>query len=99
MIYKDYIALIESLGLKRVHSTAKYMDKIVCMFWFEPGSNVCSSDEIQFWKGKFDIIKNNNIIFVTEDIEEAKLAIYKRIEEIKAEQVNDRLKTMEVDFD
>lgn len=94
MIYKDYIALVESLGLKRNHSTAKYMDKIVCMFWFVPGSNVCNSDEIQFWKGKFNIIKNDTIIFVTEDIEKDKIAIYKRIEEIKAEQVNDKLKTM-----
>lgn len=99
MIYKDYIALVESLGLKRDDSTAKYMDKIVCMFWFEPGSNIYNSGEIKMWKGKFNIIKNNTIIFVTEDIEEAKLAIYKRIEEIKAEQVNDKLKTMEVDFD
>lgn len=99
MIYKDFIALIDSLGLKRVHSTAKYMDKIVCMFWFVPDNNMHSSDEIQLWKGKFNIIKNDTIIFVTEDIEEAKLAIYKRIEEIKAEQVNDKLKTMEDDFD
>lgn len=90
MTYKEYIQLTENLGLERKHACCYYMHHGVCIFWFDISSNDT---------GIVKLINDTEIVKESTDKEQIRAYIAKRIEDIKTIKVDNKLKTMEQDFE
>ncbi len=98
MTYKEYVKLTENLGLERKNATCFYMDYCVCFFWFDNAS-IMEDTELLNHAGFVTLIKNQETVIESTDKEQIIDFITKRIEEIKAIKVDNKLKTMGQDFE
>ena len=96
MIYSDYIKLTENFGLERKHACCYYMGHGVCIFWFD-NSNKHSTDMLNR-TGFVKMMNDTEIVNESTDKEQIRDFIIKRIEDIKAIIVDNKLKTIEQDF-
>lgn len=98
MTYKEYVKLTENLGLERKNVICFYMGYCVCIFWFDNAS-IMEDTELLNHAGFVKLIKNQEIVKESTDKEQIRDFILKQIEGIKAIKVDNKLKTMEQDFE
>ena len=96
MIYREYIKLTENLCLERKNASCYYMGHEVCIFWFY-NSNKHSTDMLNR-TGFVKMMNDTEIVNESTDKEQIRDFIIKRIEDIKAIIVDNKLKTIEQDF-
>lgn len=99
MTYREYIRLTENFGLERNHTSCYYMSHGVCIFWFDNSTAIMDEPELLNHTGIVYLIDDNEIVDKSADKEQIIAYIIKRIEDIKAIKVDDKLKTMEQDFE
>lgn len=99
MTYREYIKLSENFGLERKHACCYYMGHGVCIFWFDNASAIMDSAELLNHTGIVKMVNDSEIVNESTDKEIIRALIIKRIEEIKAIKVDNKLKTMEKDFE
>ena len=99
MIYREYIELLKEFNLKREEVMGYYMDRPVCMFWFDISNHIVPHSQIKEHTGSIKIVNDSEIVKVSTDIQEARESIGERMKEIKADQIIDKLKNMRGDFD
>ena len=75
------------------------MNHGVCIFWFDNSTAIMDEPELLNHTGIVYLINDEQITDKSDDKEQIKAYIIKRIEEIKAIKVDDKLKTMEQDFE
>lgn len=97
MTYREYIKLTENFGFERKNICCYYMGHMVCIFWFDNSSydeqDILNSNVI------VKIVNDYKVVNESTDKEQIKNFIIKRIEDIKAIIVDNKLKTMEKDFE
>lgn len=98
MTYKEYVKLTENLGLERKNATCFYMGYCVCIFWFDNVS-IMEDTIMPNHDGFVKLIKNQETVIESTDKEQIRDFILKQIEDIKAIKVDNKLKTMEQDFE
>lgn len=99
MTYREYIKLTENFGLERNTATCFYMGHSVCIFWFDNITSIIYDDqELLNHTGIVKMVNDSEIVKESTDKEQIRDFIIKRIEEIKAYKVDEKLKTMEKDF-
>lgn len=98
MTYREYIKLTENFGLERKHACCYYMGHGVCIFWFDNSSYIDEQDILNS-NGIVKIVNDYKVVNESTDKEQIKNFIIKRIEDIKAIMVDNKLKTMEKDFE
>jgi len=99
MTYREYLKLTENLGLERNHTCCYYMHRGVCIFWFDNSTAIMDEAELLNHTGKVYMINDEEIVNESTDQKQIKDYIIKRMEDIKAIKVDDKLKTMEQDFE
>ena len=99
MTYREYLKLTENLGLERNHTCCYYMKRGVCIFWFDNSTAIMDESELLNHTGKVYMINDEEIVNESTDQEQIRYYITKRMEDIKAIKVDDKLKTMEQDFE
>lgn len=99
MIYSEYLNLLKELSLERSEVMGYYMDRPVCMFWFDITNNIVPHSQVKGQTGCIKIVNDTEIIKVSTDIQEARESIGERMKEIKADKIIDKLKNMRGDFD
>lgn len=98
MTYRDYIKLAENLGLERKFACCYYMGHCICIFWFD-NSRYIDEQEMLNRTGKVNLLTYCEGVNESTDKEQIRDFIIKRIEDIKAIMVDNKLKTMEKDFE
>lgn len=96
MTYREYLKLTENLGLERKNACCYYMGHCICIFWF---SSYIDGQEVLNHNGIVKMLNDNEIVKESTVKEQIKDFIINRIEEIKAIKVDNKLKTMEKDFE
>lgn len=99
MTYREYLKLTENLGLERNHTCCYYMKRGVCIFWFDNSSAIMDEPELLNHTGVVKMVDDDEIVNESTDKEKIRAYIIKRIEDIKEIKVDDKLKTMEQDFE
>lgn len=99
MTYREYIKLTENFGLERKHACCFYMGHGVCIFWFDNSSAIMDEPELLNHTGVVKMVDDDEIVNESTDKEKIRAYIIKRIEDIKEIKVDDKLKTMEQDFE
>lgn len=99
MTYREYLKLTENLGLERNHTSCYFMKHGVCIFWFDNSTAIMDEHELLNHTGKVYMINEEEIVNESTDKEQIRAYIIKRIEDIKAIKVDNKLKTMEKDFE
>lgn len=99
MTYREYLKLTENLGLERNHTCCYYMQRGVCIFWFDNSTAIMDEPELLNHTGKVYMINDEEIVNESTDQKQIRAYIIKRMEDIKATKVDDKLKTMEKDFE
>lgn len=99
MIYREYIELLKEFDLKREEVMGYYMDRPVCMFWFDITNHIVPHGRVPEQTGCIKIVDDTKIVKASTDIQEARESICERMKEIKADQIIDKLKNMRGDFD
>lgn len=99
MTYREYIKLTENLGLERKHACCYYMSHGVCIFWFDTSSAIMDETELLNHTGIVKMVNDCEIVKESTDKEQIRDFIIKRIEDIKAIKVDNKLKKMEKDFE
>ena len=99
MTYREYIRLIDQFGLTRYNAYCYYMGHGVALFWFDTSNGFYKGDEILNAEGIVKMVNDDEIVYQSTDVEVIKEKICKRMEEIRATKVDDKLKTMEQDFE
>lgn len=98
MIYREYIELLKEFNLKREEVMGYYMDRPVCMFWFDISNHIVPRRDEEH-TGCIKIVDDTKVVKASTDIQEARESICERIKEIKADQIIDKLKNMRGDFE
>jgi hypothetical protein len=98
MIYREYIELLKEFDLKREEVMGYYMDRPVCMFWFDICNHIVPRRDDEH-TGCIKIVDDTKIDKASTDIQEARESICERMKEIKADQIIDKLKNMRGDFE
>lgn len=98
MIYREYIELLKEFNLKREEVMGYYMDRPVCMFWFDICNHIVPRRDDEH-TGCIKIVDDTKIVKASTDIQEARESICERMKEIKADQIIDKLKNMRGDFE
>ena len=98
MTYREYIKLVENLGLERKNACCYYMGHCICIFWFDNSSYI-DGQEMLNHTGKVNLLNDYEVVNESIDKEQIRDFIIKRIEDIKAIKVDKKLKTMEKDFE
>lgn len=99
MTFREYIKLTEKIGLFRTGSCCFYMGHSVCIFWFDNSNDLMPGPDLLNHTGIVKMIKNQEVINESTEKEVIRDYIIKRIEDIKSIKVDDKLKTMEQDFE
>ena len=99
MTYRDYIRLTENFGLERKHACCYYMSHGVCIFWFDNSTAIMDEPELLNHTGIVKMVNDSEIVNESTDKEQIRDFIIKRIEDIKSIKVDNKLKTMEQDFE
>lgn len=99
MTYREYIRLADKFGLTRYNAYSYYMGHCVALFWFNTSNGLYNGDEILNAPGIVKMVNDEEIVYQSTDVEVIKEKICKRIEEIRATKVDNKLKTMEKDFE
>lgn len=99
MTYREYLKLTENFGLERNHACCYYMNHGVCIFWFDNSTAIMDEPELLNHTGIVYLIDDNEIVDKSADKEQIRAYIIKRIEDIKDIKVDNKLKTMEQDFE
>ena len=99
MTYREYIKLADQYGLTRYNAYSYYMGHGVALFWFDNSKGFCGTDDLLNRTGEVKMVNDEEIVYQSTDAEVIKEKICKRIEEIRATAVDDKLKTMEKDFE
>ncbi len=99
MTYREYIKLTENFCLERKHACCYYMGHGVCIFWFDNSSAILDAEELLNHTGIVKMVNDEEIVKESTDKEQIRDFIIKRIEEIKTIKVDNKLKTMEKDFE
>ena len=98
MTYREYIKLTENLGLERKISCCYYMGHCICIFWFDNSSYI-DGQEMLNRTGKVNLLTYCESVTVSTDKEQIRNFIIKQIKTIKNNKVDNKLKTMEKDFE
>lgn len=98
MTYREYIKLTENLGLERKNACCYYMGHCVCIFWFD-NSNIMEETELLNHTGNVKLLTYCECVHESTDKEQIKDFIIKQIKKIKNNKVDNKLKTMEKDFE
>lgn len=99
MTYREYIRLTENFGLERKDAVCYYMSHGVCIFWFDTSNAIMDETDFLNHTGIVKMVNDSEIVNESTDKEQIRAYIIKRIEDIKAIKVDDKLKTMEQDFE
>lgn len=99
MTYREYIRLTENFGLERKHACCYYMSHGVCIFWFDTSNAIMNETELLNHTGIVKMVNDEEIVNESTDKETIRNFIIKRMEDIKAIKVDNKLKTMEQDFE
>lgn len=99
MTYREYIRLTENFGLERKDSVCYYMGHGVCIFWFDTSKAIMDETEWLNRTGIVKMVNDSDIVNESRDKEQIRDFIIKRIEDIKAIKVDNKLKNMEKDFE
>ena len=98
MSYKEYIKLTENLGLERKNACCYYMGHCICIFWFDNSSYIDEQERLNR-TGNVKLLTYCEGVHESTDKEQIKDFIIKQIKKIKNNKVDNKLKTMEKDFE
>lgn len=99
MTYGEYIKLADKFGLARYNAYCYYMGHGVALFWFDTSKGLYKGDDVLNAEGIVKMVNDYEIVYQSTDAEVIKEKICKRMEEIRTTKVDDKLKTMEQDFE
>lgn len=99
MTYREYIKLTENFGLERKDAVCYYMGHGVCIFWFDTSKAIMDETDFLNHTGIVKMVNDEEIVNESTDKETIRNFIIKRMEDIKAIKVDNKLKTMEKDFE
>ena len=98
MTYREYIKLAENLGLERKNACCYYMGHCICIFWFDNSSYI-DGQEMLNHTGKVNLLNDYEVVNESIDKEQIRDFIISQIKSIKTNKVDNKLKTMEKDFE
>ena len=98
MTYREYIKLTENLGLERKNARCYYMGHCICIFWFDNSSYIDGQEKLNC-TGNVKLLTYCEGVHESTDKEHIKDFIIKQIKKIKNDKVDNKLKTMEKDFE
>lgn len=97
MTYREYIKLVENLGLERKNACCYYMGHCICIFWFDNSSYI-DGQEMLNHTGKVNLLNDYEVVNESIDKEQIRDFIISQIKSIKTNKVDNKLKTIEQDF-
>ena len=97
MTYREYIKLVENLGLERKNACCYYMGHCICIFWFD-NSSIMEETELLNHTGIVNLVNDCEIVNESTDKEQIRDFIISQIKSIKTNKVDNKLKTIEQDF-